>query len=147
QQSLAERVVDFVSTRVVEVFALEINLRPAALFAEPPRVVQRRGPADVVLEQRIQLGLEGGVGLGLGIFGRKLIQCPRQPYRHRRAAEGAKPSSGVRDLGNRGHSAAEKERKGTAVGYMVRLSVGCKRWSSRPVLGHVARTLWPGARQ
>ncbi len=51
EQRLADRVVDLVRAGVIEVLALEPDLRPAALLAEPPGVIQRRGPADVVLQQ------------------------------------------------------------------------------------------------
>ena len=50
EQRLAERVVDLVGAGVVEVLALELDLRPAALLAQPLGVIQRRRPADVVLQ-------------------------------------------------------------------------------------------------
>ena len=49
QQCLAERVVDFVGAGVIQIFALQIDLRPAGMFAEPLGVIERRRPADVVL--------------------------------------------------------------------------------------------------
>ena len=51
EQRLAERVVDLVGAGVVEVFALEPDLRAAALLAQPLGVIERRRAADVVLQQ------------------------------------------------------------------------------------------------
>ena len=51
QQRLAERVVDFVSAGVVQVFALELDLRPAALLGQPLGEIQRRRAADVVVNR------------------------------------------------------------------------------------------------
>ena len=45
QQGLAERVVDLVRAGMVQVFAFQIDLRPAALLAEPLGMIQRRRPA------------------------------------------------------------------------------------------------------
>ena len=39
---MAERVVDLVGAGVIEIFALEINLRPAAMLAEPLGVIKGR---------------------------------------------------------------------------------------------------------
>ena len=50
QHGLADGVVDLVCTGVVEVFALEVNLRAADLPAQPRSVVDGAGPADKVLE-------------------------------------------------------------------------------------------------
>ena len=48
QKRLAERVIDFVRAGVVEVLALQVNLRPATFLAQPRGMIQRRRPADVV---------------------------------------------------------------------------------------------------
>ncbi len=59
-QGLADAVVDLVRAGVVQVFALEPDLRPAQ-FARPARgMVDRAGPADEVLE----LVLEGWIKAG-----------------------------------------------------------------------------------
>ena len=44
------RVVDFVRAGVIEVFALEPDLRAAALLAESLGKIERRWAADVVLQ-------------------------------------------------------------------------------------------------
>ncbi len=61
EQRLAERVVDLVGAGVVQVFALELNLRPAALLGQPLGKVQRRRPADKVLQQAVELSLKCSV--------------------------------------------------------------------------------------
>ena len=46
QHGLPDSVVDFVSTRVVEVFALEENLRSTLFLAHTRGVIDGRGAAD-----------------------------------------------------------------------------------------------------
>jgi len=55
--------------------ALEVDLRPAIcgqirtqVIGQPLRIIKRAGPADIVLHQIVELGLERGVGLGRAIF-------------------------------------------------------------------------------
>src|SRR5690606_23681989 len=48
QQDLADAVVDLVRAGVIEVFALEEDLRPAAVLGQPLGEIQRAGAADVV---------------------------------------------------------------------------------------------------
>ena len=64
QQALAEGVVDFVCAGVEQVFALEVDFCAAQVFSESLGEVQRRGPAGVIVQQVVQFGLEGGIGLG-----------------------------------------------------------------------------------
>ena len=87
QQGLAERVVDLVGAGVVQVFALQVDLRAAALLAQPLGVIQRRGAADVVLEQVGQLGLELRVALGLVVRHDQLFEGPHQRLGHIPPAE------------------------------------------------------------
>ena len=63
QQRLAERVVDLVRAGVVEVLALEVD-GVADLVGQPLREVQRRRAADVVVEQRVELGAVARVVAG-----------------------------------------------------------------------------------
>ena len=55
QQRLPEGVVDLVRAGVRQVLALEEDARAAGLRGQPPRLVERRGPSDVVLQQRVEL--------------------------------------------------------------------------------------------
>jgi len=57
EQHLAERVVDLVRARVIQVLTLQYDLRPDQR-GEPRHGRNRGRPADVVLEQRLQLGPE-----------------------------------------------------------------------------------------
>ncbi len=52
QQSLAKHVVDLVCAGVVQVFALEPDLRPAEFFRQAPQRRQRRWAATELLRQR-----------------------------------------------------------------------------------------------
>src|SRR5262245_34793236 len=51
EQRLAERVVDLVRAGVIQILALQPDLCPSALLGESPGKVERRRPADIVLEQ------------------------------------------------------------------------------------------------
>jgi len=58
QQRLAQAVIDLVRAGVVQVFALQINLRTAELLGQPPRMEDRAWPTHVVGEQCGQFLLE-----------------------------------------------------------------------------------------
>ena len=57
QQDLSHGVVDFVGTRVVQVFALQVQLT-TVLLAHAAGKVERRGTSDVVAQQSVILVLE-----------------------------------------------------------------------------------------
>ena len=61
EQRLADRVVDLVRARVIEVLALQVDLRAAEQFAPAPRVVDRARAADEVRELVLELGDELGI--------------------------------------------------------------------------------------
>ena len=73
EQCLAEGVVDFVRSGVIEVFALEINLRPTQLFGQSAGVGNGRRPPDIRLQEMIELCPKIGVLLDGGISGRQLL--------------------------------------------------------------------------
>ena len=58
EQRLTDAVVDLVRTGVIEVLALEIDLRAAEPFRPAPRVIDRARSPDVVLELVLELGDE-----------------------------------------------------------------------------------------
>ena len=58
QQRLAQRVVDLVGPGVVQVLALQINLRPAKMLGQPPSEIQRTGAARIIAQIPLQLGPE-----------------------------------------------------------------------------------------
>ena len=97
------RVVDLVGAGVVEVFALEVDARPAGLLGQPLGEVEPRRPADVVAQDAVELGLKGGVVPGLVVRGRELLEGEHQRFGHVAAAVGAEPAAGV---GERGTSVA-----------------------------------------
>ncbi len=82
QQALAHAVVELVRAGVVEVLALEVDLRAAVGQREGARVVDRRGPPLEVLAQVAQLGDEGRVVLDLvvrlGDLGEGRLELRRQ---------------------------------------------------------------------
>src|SRR6185369_4399377 len=93
---LAEHVVDLVRAGVVQLLALEIDFRAAEVLGQALGEIQRRRPADIVLEVAVHLGLERRIGLGVGI---SLFQVEDQ--RHQRlgneaSAENAEMAALVR---------------------------------------------------
>ena len=87
EQGLAERVVDLVGPGMVEVLALEVDPRPAAVFRQPAGEVQRRRPADIVLVQVVEFGLESRIGRSLGVLDRQLVQGASQGFGNIASAE------------------------------------------------------------
>ncbi|MGY4466062.1 hypothetical protein ACVWWK_001744 [Bradyrhizobium sp. LB9.1b] len=67
QHDLAEHVVHLVGAGVVELFTLEVDFCAAEMFGQALGEIKRRGPADIILEIAVHLGLEGRIGLGLGV--------------------------------------------------------------------------------
>ena len=67
QHDLAEHIVYLVRAGVIELLALEIDLRAAAVLGEPLGEIERRRPADIGREMAVHLGLEVGIGLGIGV--------------------------------------------------------------------------------
>ena len=64
---LAEHVVDLVRPGVIELLALEINLRAAQMRGQPLGKIERRRPPHVIRQIAVHLLLEGRVGFRLGI--------------------------------------------------------------------------------
>ena len=61
-------------------------MAPPSCFGEALGEVERRGAAGVVVEQRVELGLEGGVGLGRVVFVLEFEQRGHQGLGHIAAA-------------------------------------------------------------
>src|SRR3546814_11087701 len=71
EQDLADAIVDLVRAGVVEFLALEVDFGAVArgrAFAQrlgqPFGIIERAGAADIMFEQIVELGREGGVGRG-----------------------------------------------------------------------------------
>ena len=84
QHDLAEHIVHLVRAGVVEVLALEIDLRAAEMRGQALGEIERRRPADIMREMAVHLALEGGIGLGRGVG---LLQIEDQ--RHQRLGDEA----------------------------------------------------------
>ena len=64
EKNLADGVVNFMSAGVEEVLALEVDFGAAKFFGPTFGEVKWGGAAAVVLEEVIELGLEGGISFG-----------------------------------------------------------------------------------
>jgi hypothetical protein len=97
EQGLAEGVVDLVRAGVQQVLALEVDFGAAELFGPAFGEIERRGAADVFVQQAVELLLEGGIGLGLLVMIGQLGEGRHERFRHEHAAVGAKVAVRVRE--------------------------------------------------
>ncbi|MNC35324.1 hypothetical protein D3C75_838040 [compost metagenome] len=95
QQRLAQAVVDLVRAGVVEVLALEVDLRTAEFFAQAAGMEDRAGAADVVGEQTGQLLLEIFALADLLVGGVDLVHHLLEVRWHQLAAIGAEVAAGI----------------------------------------------------
>ena len=103
QQRLAQRVVDLVRAGVIQVLALEPNLGPAAEFAQPSSVIQRRSATDIVAQELVEFfGKRRIVFCGF-VFVGQLIQRPSERFRHIAATKRAKTAGGIGNIAGSGH--------------------------------------------
>ena len=110
EQDLAHHVVDLVRAGVIELVALEIDFCAAEMRGHPLGEIERARPADIVLEEVIELALKARVGLGRLV---RLLQREdqrHQGFRHEAAAKNAEMAAlvgsvaigiGLVDLGHR----------------------------------------------
>ena len=106
QQRLADGVVDLVRAGVVQVLALEQDLRAADFAAQALGVVDRAGPADVMLEVLVEGGDEGRIDAGGVVGGGQFLQGPDQGFSDETPAVAAEVATGVRigvEVGGRRH--------------------------------------------
>ncbi len=101
-EDLAQRVVDLVRAGVEQVLALKVDFRAAEQSGPAFREIQRRGTADVVVQQTVEFRVESGIGLGLLILVGQLAEGEHERLRHKHAAEISKVSVRVREGGGRG---------------------------------------------
>ena len=95
EEALADSVVDFVRAGVEKVFALEVNARAVEMFGQALGELERRGAADEILEERVELRLEGGVGLGEFVGALKFEERDHKGFGDVAAAVGAEASGGL----------------------------------------------------
>src|ERR1700723_2634075 len=84
---LAEHIVDLVRAGMIELLALEVDLRAAEMFGEALGEIQRRRPPDIVLEIAVHLGLECRIGLGVRVGLLQSEDQRHQRFRDKAAAE------------------------------------------------------------
>lgn len=89
QHDLAEHVVHLVRAGVVELFALEVDLGAAQMLGQTLGEIERRGPADIILEIAVHLDLEGRVDLGLGVGFLQIEDQRHQGFGNEASAENA----------------------------------------------------------
>ena len=82
QQGLAERVVDLVRSGMRQVLALQVNLRAAEILAEARRMIEGRGPANVLMEQVAKTILKSLVALSVCVGTIQFVQGRHQRLGH-----------------------------------------------------------------
>ena len=95
QQGLSEHVVDLVRAGVVQVLALEVDLRAAEVPGHFFRVIQAAGPARVLIKQRGKLPVEFRVVLIVVICLFQFDDGVHQRFRDVLAAVDAEASAGI----------------------------------------------------
>ena len=94
-QRLADGVVDLVRAGVVEVLALEPDLRAAQMLGQALGVIDRAGAADVVLQLVGELGLERSVVAHAQVFALELVERVHQGLGDEHAPVGAEVAARV----------------------------------------------------
>jgi len=119
QQCLAQAMIDLVRAGVVQVFALQVNLRTTELLGQPPRMEDRARPAHIVGEQCGQFLLEI-LALADFLVGQvDVVHGLLEVRRDQLAAVGAEVSVGVghgseTSIGRHGFISAGEKRGGGA---------------------------------
>ncbi len=80
EQDLAQAVVDFMRAGVIELVALEVDLRAAKVLGQPLGVIERARPAGIMGVEVFKLGMERGIVLGLRIGSLKLKDKRHQRF-------------------------------------------------------------------
>ena len=76
-------VVDLVRAGVVQLVALEIDLGAAEMLGQALGEIERAGPADIMFEEAVELGLEARVGLGVLVGLLELAGSAASAFRRR----------------------------------------------------------------
>ena len=99
EQPLADAVIDFVSARVEQVLALQVDARSAEALAQPGREIERSGPPGKSAKKIFELGAKCGIGLGFAVRALELLNGFDERFRDVAAAIGAEAAAGVGPLG------------------------------------------------
>ncbi len=86
QQNLSERVVDFVSARVIQVFSLQVNLRAAQMSGQTFGKSNRRRPPDEFAQQTMKFLLKRRIVFCDSIRALQFVQRVHQSFRDEAAA-------------------------------------------------------------
>ena len=97
-ERLAESVVDLVRPGVVQVLAFEVDARPAGALGQPLGEVQAARPADVVVQQPLELAVEFRIRLGFAVGTVELVEREHERFGHVPPAVRAEPAAGVGDV-------------------------------------------------
>ncbi len=99
EEDLAEGVIDFVGAGMEEVFAFEVDAGAAQVAGEAFGQVEGGGAAAEFAEVVVEFLLEGGVVVGLEVFGFEFLQGVHEGFRHEPAAVGSEVAGGVGERG------------------------------------------------
>ena len=98
EQRLTDAVVDLVRAGVIEVLALEPDLRAARLFRPALRVVDRRRPADIVRELVLEFADEIGILPVARVLRGELVERAHQRLGDEDAAVGAEVAARIGEI-------------------------------------------------
>jgi hypothetical protein len=97
-QRLPDGIVDLVRAGVVEIFALQIDLRAAQQLRPALGVVDRARPADIMLELVPQLRDELGIGAAPCVRVAQLVERVRQRFGNEYSAIGTEMPACIRQV-------------------------------------------------
>src|SRR5215472_3550446 len=86
EQRLPDAVVDLVRAGVIEIFALQVDLRAAKLLRPAACMVNRARAPDVVLELALELGDEVGIVAIARVLVAQLVERVDQRFRDEHSA-------------------------------------------------------------
>src|SRR4051812_32359670 len=135
-EDLAEHVVHLVGAGVVQLVALEVDLRAAEMLGQALGEVERARSADVMGQVGGHLGLEGRVGLGLAVGLLELEDQRHQRLGDETAAEDAEMPAFVR---------AGAEGVGLRLSGHATLSLGLSRPAQAARAARTKRSIFSGS--
>ena len=91
QQPLPKAIVNFVRAGVQQIFALDVNARPAQMFGQPRSKLQRSGTSGKIPQKRIKLQIESSILARL--VERALEFFERRDQRFRNVAPAKRPKA------------------------------------------------------